>query len=180
MAACMRTGSAHASAGFSYLGLLFFVAITGAALAALGQGWSTAAQRERERELEFRGLEIARAIDSYLAAGGVARVHPRTLDDLMRDERGPAGPRHHLRRRYADPFTGQADWVLLPAPGDPAGFAGVRSRSERPLLRQLDPEAEEATRASQWLFQAGQAEIGLAPPPGGAASGVDGRAPAQD
>ena len=36
-------------------------ALTAAGLAALGQAWSTAAQREKERELAFRGGEIARA-----------------------------------------------------------------------------------------------------------------------
>lgn len=147
----MRIGSK--SQGFTYLGMLFFVAITAAALAALGQHWSTAAQRERERELEFRGGEIARAIESYLLASpSQPPVYPHSMDELLRDARG-SKPRHHLRRLYADPFTGKPDWVLLTAPTDPRGFEGVRSRSEQLLLRQLGDAEGAASRASDWLFK---------------------------
>jgi type II secretory pathway pseudopilin PulG len=156
--------------------MLFFVAITAAALAALGQNWRTVTQREKERELEFRGQEIARAIDSYLRAGlpavpaeagapiaqpAVPRgagTYPRSLADLLSDGRG-VKPRHHLRRAYADPFTGQADWVLVAAPGDPAGFHGVHSRSELLLLRQITPDSEVPARAMDWLFIAGQEQV---------------------
>jgi type II secretory pathway pseudopilin PulG len=161
----MRTGR-----GFTYLGMLFFVAITAAALAALGQSWQTAVQREKERELAFRGQEIARAIDGYLRVGVPAEpgaaaaqgdpatragAYPRSLADLLSDGRGPK-PRHHLRRAYADPFTGKADWVLVAAPGDPAGFHGVHSRSETLLLRRLDPDSDTPSRALDWVFIAGQ------------------------
>jgi type II secretory pathway pseudopilin PulG len=156
--------------GFTYLGMLFFVAITAAALAALGQSWSTATQREKERELEFRGREIARAIASYRqvaapagnssdAAAGTGTgtgLYPRSLADLLIDARGPQ-PRHHLRRAYVDPFTGQADWVLVAAPGDPQGFHAVHSRSERLLLRRLQPDNPEPSRADEWLFSADEA-----------------------
>lgn len=148
----MRIGKGQP--GFTYLGMLFFVAITSAALAALGQQWSTAAQRERERELEFRGGEIARAIESYLAAGpSQPPAYPRSLDDLLRDGRG-IKPRHHLRRLYADPFTGRADWVLIPAPNAPNLFRGVHSRSERALLNQRGFDETSAARANGRLFLA--------------------------
>jgi len=146
----MRIGEGR---GFTYLGMLFFVAISSAALAALGQQWSTAAQRERERELEFRGQEIVRAIESYLLASpSQPPAYPRSFDDLLRDGRG-IKPRHHLRRLYADPFTGKPDWVLLATPADPRGFEGVRSRSEQALLRQLGDAEGAASRASDWLFK---------------------------
>ncbi|PTT85495.1 general secretion pathway protein, partial [Pelomonas sp. HMWF004] len=111
-------GRAPAQRGFSYLAVLFLVAITAAALAALGQAWSTAAQRERERELAFRGGEIAQALLRYQAASPVPGQFPAALEDLLEDRRGPV-PRHHLRRLYADPFTGQPDWVLVPEPTQP-------------------------------------------------------------
>lgn len=150
-------GLANRSTGFTYLGLLFFVAITAAALAALGQMWSTAAQREKERELEFRGNEIARAIASYARAGAAGPggqgggAYPHSLDELLVDGRGPK-PRHHLRRRYVDPFTGEADWVLIAVPGDPSSFQGVRSRSEQELLRRVLPDGKSVGRASEWEF----------------------------
>jgi len=140
--------------GFGYLGLLFFVAITAAALAALGQSWSTAAQRERERELEFRGGEIARAIASYIRASPAQPgQNPRSLDDLLIDRRG-VKTLHHLRRAYADPFTGKPDWVLVSEPGQSQGFTAVHSRSERELLRSLSPEGLPLKTARDWLFDA--------------------------
>lgn len=116
--------------GYTYLGLLFAVALAGVGLATLGQDAATAAQRERERELRFRGGEIRQAIEHYARATPVGAPRwPHRLGDLLRDTRGPL-PRHHLRRLYADPFTGQPDWVLLPAPGDASALAGVRSRAQ--------------------------------------------------
>ena len=140
--------------GFSYLGLLFFVAITAAALAALGQAWSTAAARERERELEFRGGEIARAIASYARASTAPPgQYPARLDDLLNDRRA-IKPRFHLRRAYPDPFTGLPDWVLEPVAMDATRFSGVHSRSEQPLLRNRTPDGLALERAADWHFVA--------------------------
>lgn len=160
-----------AQRGFSYLAVLFLVALTAAGLAALGQAWSTAAQRERERELQFRGEAIAEAITRYQKAGTTAMPElPRTLDDLLEDRRG-AVVRRHLRQRYADPFTGEADWELVPAGPDKARFHAVRSRSERALLREQAPDGTTLRKASDWLFTAPPLE-GRLPPglPGQAAS----------
>ena len=128
----MRTG--RQQRGFTYLFVLFFVALTAAAMAALGQSWRNAAQRERERELEFRGGEIARAIQIYRQATPGLEENPRALADLLEDRRGLL-VRHHLRQAYPDPFTGQADWQLVPDPADPRRFMGVRSRSDQAMLR---------------------------------------------
>jgi type II secretory pathway pseudopilin PulG len=148
------------SRGFTYLGLLFFVAITAASLAALGQSWSTAMQRERERELEFRGEEIARAIASYvLASPGSPQQYPEKLSDLLVDRRG-AKTRHHLRRAYLDPFTGQADWILVPEQSLPGALASsrtfnaVHSSSKRPLLRQTQADGTPLSQAEDWVFSA--------------------------
>lgn len=139
--------------GFGYLGLLFFIALTAAALGALGQRWSTAAQRERERELVFRGQAIVRAIESYAAAMPQRPAYPQRLEDLVEDRRS-LRPRHHLRQLYADPFTGEADWELIPAPGPAPGILGVRSRSSRPLLMSRGPDGQPVERASGLQFMA--------------------------
>lgn len=138
--------------GYSYLAVLFLVALTAAGLAALGQAWRTAGQRERERELAFRGQAIAAAIASYQKAGLTPAAElPRSLDDLLEDRRG-ATVRRHLRQRYVDPFTGEADWELV-APGeDRTRFSGVRSRSDHELLRELAPDGTTLHKASDWLF----------------------------
>ncbi len=126
----------RAERGFTYVLLLFSVALMGASLAALGSQWQVAGQREREAELLFRGLQIRDALQRFnaLTPAGT-RGLPLALDELLVDRRGLA-PRHHLRRLYADPFSGQADWALL---RDAAGgIVGVHSRSQRPALRQHD------------------------------------------
>jgi type II secretory pathway pseudopilin PulG len=112
--------------GFTYLGLLAALVLGGASLAAIGPAWATQAQRERERELQFRGAEIRAAIERYWAAREPHELPP-TLGELLADTRG-APVRHHLRRLYSDPFTGRADWVQLM---DDSGqrLRGVRSRA---------------------------------------------------
>jgi type II secretory pathway pseudopilin PulG len=131
----MQTGSGcgRARRGFTYLGLLFVVTASAAALAVLGRGWHTAVLRDKERELIFRGRQIAQAITAYRAApvAGSGQQWPRTLDDLVQDRRS-AKPLHHLRRLYTDPFTGQPDWVMLAAPD--GTLRGVHSRSDRPAF----------------------------------------------
>jgi len=120
--------------GFTYLLLLFVLALLGAALAAWGSSWQVAVQRERETELLFRGVQIQDALQRFhdQTPSGQAPL-PQALDELLADTRWPV-PRFHLRRLYADPFTGQADWALLrDASG---GIVGVHSRSQRPALRQ--------------------------------------------
>jgi type II secretory pathway pseudopilin PulG len=163
---CLRAG------GFTYLGMLFLVALTSAGLAALGQAWGTAAQREKERELAWRGAEIARAIVSYATAGNASLgEYPRSLEDLLVDRRG-LKPRHHLRRAYVDPFTLQVDWVLVPETTQPGRFSAVHSRSDQLLLKQLQPDGSIARKASERLFAASTYAEGAPPLPAVAASGA--------
>jgi type II secretory pathway pseudopilin PulG len=143
----------QAQRGYSYLAVLFLVALTAAGLAALGQAWSTAAQRERERELLFRGGEIARAIAAYAKTTPPPEQYPKSLDDLVADNRSPR-PRRHLRRVYEDPFTGKADWELVAEPGQPGAFSAVRSRSEQALLREYGPDGVPVKQARDLLFSA--------------------------
>jgi type II secretory pathway pseudopilin PulG len=139
--------------GFTYLLLLFVLALLGAGLATLGQRWQTLAQRERETELLFRAGEIRRALQSYIAASPDGAL-PRSLDPLLEDRRSDP-PRYHLRRLYADPFTGRADWLLLrQADG---GILGLSSRSRLPALRraQLPVSLENPSmpvRVGDWRF----------------------------
>lgn len=152
---------ARSQRGFTYLFVLFLVVMTSAGLAALGRAWSQQAERERERELQFRGEAIARAITRYQQASpNQAADLPRSLDDLLEDRRGPVTLRH-LRQRYADPFTGQADWELVSQSPDLTRFSAVRSRSDHALLREWTPQAQAISKASDWLF--------VAPPPDAAA-----------
>jgi type II secretory pathway pseudopilin PulG len=142
--------------GFTYLGLLFAVVLAGIALAQLGQRWSGAAQRERERELIFRGQQIAAAIAAYHAAPAVAAPSwPRGFEELLEDRR-TATPMHHLRRAFTDPITGKADWV--PMLDEAGGWHGVRSRSDAPATIRFGAEFQASgarrTKVSDHLFVA--------------------------
>jgi type II secretory pathway pseudopilin PulG len=132
--------------------VLFLVALTAAGLARLGQAWSTAAEREREADLAWRGADLARAIASYAAAGGpAAGRYPTRLEDLLEDRRG-TNPKRHLRRVWPDPFTGEADWVLVPHPMQPGAFQALHSRSDHRLLRETTPSGSPVKQASDWVF----------------------------
>lgn len=119
-----RTGSAS-QRGFTYLGLLFAVAILGITLATIGVVWSTQIRREKEAQLLWVGDQYRAAIMNYRMAGGTL---PLALADLIEDKRTPV-PRRYLRRLYPDPMTGAADWTLIYAP-DGVSIAGVASQSQ--------------------------------------------------
>ena len=101
------------SGGFTYLGLLFVVAIMGLAMALAAQVWETNIRREKERELLFVGKQLRQAIGSYYVEmpDGVKR-YPRRLQDLLQDNRFP-GVKRHLRKLYRDPVTGSDEWGLV-------------------------------------------------------------------
>jgi type II secretory pathway pseudopilin PulG len=156
--------------GFTYVVLLAILALLGASLAALGTAWSTAKQRENERELQFRGDQIRAAIGRYRAAVDPPALPP-TLEALLEDRRGPQ-VRHHLRRLWPDPFTRRADWVLIYGPdagGGRAdrGIAGVHSRSDSRRLALAGAEAvtPDVPKVSDWVFV-----VAAVPSPGPAAS----------
>ncbi len=99
----MAAHTTHSETGFTYLGILIAMALFGVALAATGELWRTAAQREREQELLFVGNQFRNAFSTYygFTPAGKPR-YPRALEDLVEDNRFPV-PRRHLRRVYAIP-----------------------------------------------------------------------------
>jgi type II secretory pathway pseudopilin PulG len=128
-----------AQSGFTYLGLLFAVAILGITLATVGVVWSTQMQREREAQLLWVGDQYRAAIARYRASGG---QFPQALADLVEDPRFPV-PKRHLRRLYRDPMTGQVDWQLIMAPGG-TGIIGVASNSQAVPIKQTNFAAADA------------------------------------
>ena len=150
--------------GFTYLWLLFALALGGVALAALGEQELTRQQRDREAELRFRGEAIAAAIGRYAETTPIGHLPlPQRLDDLLTDRRFPK-PKRHLRQLYADPFTGKADWALMPGQATVVAAAdaslnadgaapsnvivGVRSTSTRRLFATAGGHAT----ARDWVF----------------------------
>ena len=140
--------------GFTYVGLLIVVALMGLGLAAYGELYSHAAQREKEAELLFIGGQFRDAIASYYNRSPGTKAYPKKLDDLVADNRFPM-PQHHLRRLYRDPMTESTDWGLVEAPG--GGFMGVYSRSEETPIKTgnfsaADGALEGAEHYTKWLF----------------------------
>ena len=126
LAACNRLPM-HAGtgmSGFTYIGLLVFVAVLGIGLGATGLVFHHQAQREKEKQLLFAGDQLRRAIQAYYENSPGVKRFPRALVDLLRDDRHVVLQRY-LRRIYVDPMTGSTDWVPIIA--DDGGIMGVHS-----------------------------------------------------
>jgi type II secretory pathway pseudopilin PulG len=140
-------------AGFTYLAMLFFVAITGSSLAASGMLWSDSQRRENERELLFVGNQFREAITQYKAQAG---RYPARLEDLLQDGQN----RRYLRRLYRDPLSNKADWGIVEAPNK-GGIMGVYSLAEGQPFKTgnfaaRDIEFEGAGSYAEWRFVARQ------------------------
>lgn len=144
-----------AQCGFTYLSLLFFVAVLSVGLAATAVSWQTARQREKERELLHIGGEFRDAIGLYYhRSPGAVKAYPRDLNELLKDPRYPTTQRY-LRRIYRDPITGGADWGIIAAPG--GGIMGIYCLStEVPLKKSGFSEKEKAFESAgsyaEWKF----------------------------
>ncbi len=157
----MRTGES----GFAYVLLLVAVAIVAATGASALSRGSAMGQRSAERELLYVGQAFENALHSYAgvrhpgentpqAPTPMTLAGPMALEDLLKDPRTP-GLRRHLRKLYADPITGQAQWGLV---RDAAGrIVGIHSLSERPPLKThgfgaAHARFEQARHYSEWVF----------------------------
>jgi type II secretory pathway pseudopilin PulG len=147
----------HRAGGFTYIGALILVVMMGIALAAAGEVWHTAAQREKEQQLLFVGDQFRRALAEFYAhTPGSATRYPLRLEDLLQDPRYP-GIRRYLRKIYPDPMTGKPEWGLVTGPN--GEIFGVHSLSEdAPIKRAHFPLADKAfegkTKYADWVFMA--------------------------
>ena len=137
--------------GFTYIGLLFAIAILGITLSTVGVVWSTQLRRDKEAELLFVGDQFRQAIGRYVASGG---QYPRSLSDLVEDKRTPV-PRRYLRRIYVDPLTGQYDWLPIEVPE--GGIIGVASPSQDKPIKvagfpAVDADFAKAECYCDWKF----------------------------
>ena len=151
--------------GFTYLTVLFVVAMMAVGLALAGEVWETSAKREKEAELLQVGSEYRKAIERYYLSG--TRQYPRNLSDLVKDPRQP-GTVRHLRRLYPDPITGKDEWGLVKSAD--GGFAGVYSLSEAAPLKVAgfavrDASFEGKAKYSDWQFAFAPAQPAATKPP---------------
>lgn len=120
--------------GFTYIAMLFALAIFGLGLAALGQSWAAVSHRDKEDELLKIVSEYMHAINSYyVRSPGTPKTFALRLEDLIEDRRF-VGTVRHLRRVYRDPMTGQAEWGLIKNAS--GGIVGIYSLSNKDTLRQ--------------------------------------------
>lgn len=142
-------------AGFTYLGVLFAVALMGAMLAAIATIWHQAQQREKEKQLLFAGKQFRHAITAYYEnTPGTAKQFPKKLEDLLEDKRFPF-IRRYLRKIYYDPFTNGTDWGLVK--GADGGIIGVYSKSDDEPVKKANfgeqfAQFEDKKHYSDWRF----------------------------
>ena len=141
--------------GFTYVAMLVTVAVIGIGLAGTAEVWSLAQQREKEAELLFVGNQYREAIGRYYeATPGGGKRYPAKLEDLLEDKRYPM-PKRHLRKLYADPLTGKAEWGIMDAPE--GGVIGVYSLAQGTPLKQTefgneDRTFNQASTYGEWRF----------------------------
>lgn len=143
---------------------MIFIALMGIALVAASTIWSTQSKRDKEAELLRIGAEFRQAILSYARSSPGTPEYPRSLQDLVQDPRFPTIKRH-LRRIYADPFTGKADWGLVKM-GD--SILGVHSLAPGKPLKTANlgddvAAVEEAKSYADWKFAVRPDEGGARP-----------------
>jgi type II secretory pathway pseudopilin PulG len=142
--------------GYAYLALLIGIAIIGVVAAGTIQLGALYQRRMAEKALLDIGDQFQRALLSYSDSTPVGQpTQPRSLDELVRDPRYP-NPVRHLRRIYADPMTGKADWVLVRSPNGQT-IIGIHSASrEHPIQLRQFPERfrgfEDKRSYTQWVF----------------------------
>jgi len=167
---------ARNEAGFTYVGLVFFVAILGLVGAATLKVDALLRRAAAEQDLLEIGAEFSEALRSYAAA--TPRGYPTappSLQELLKDPRFP-GTRRHLRKIFVDPITGKSEWGIV-YQGDKIGVLAVYSLSQAQPLKVANFDArflnfENKEHLSEWKFTAtGQgvsvtAPNNIAPPPG--------------
>lgn len=155
VASSQNASRAAWQSGFTYLGLLFLIAIMSAVLASTGTVWHTMQMREKERELLFVGNQIRHAIQLYYdKTPGTVKQYPKSLEDLLKDKRYLTTQRY-LRKIYLDPITVKPEWGVVEAPD--GGISGIYSLSEAlPIKTKNFSEADQAfegqTKYSDWKF----------------------------
>lgn len=143
-----------ASLGFTFIGLMIIMAISGIVLAAVGVVWKQDAMRTKEAILIDYGLAYQKAITSYYEnnPSGLQQL-PNKLEDLLLDKRYP-NVKRHIRRLYENPITPKAGWKLIREQGR---IKGVSTDSDlAPIKKKGFPKGleafEKADSYADWQF----------------------------
>lgn len=140
--------------GFSYVVVMFLVAILSIAGVRSLQNTLTHEIHDQEAELLWRGLAYREAIRAYYQGSpGTGKHYPKELKDLLHDKR-LVRPTRPLRKLYASPLPG-GDWGVVR--NDDGLVIGVYPQSERRPLKRggFPPELAAFANAkhySDWKF----------------------------
>jgi type II secretory pathway pseudopilin PulG len=140
------------NSGFTFIGLLSIIAISGIALAGVGIIWHQNSQREREKELLYIGNQYRLAIESYYNANSQKEL-PKSLNDLVLDKRFIYKKRH-IRKLYSDPMTFGKPFNLIMLN---ERIIGVYSTSTDTPIKNSDfptpyESFSKATNYTEWKF----------------------------
>ena len=142
-------------AGFTFLGLLFFISLLGIGMAVTGIVWQQDAQRDKEHELLFIGDQFRQAIGNYYErTPGAVKAYPKNLEDLLQDKRYVTTQRY-LRQIYTDPMTGKPEWGLVRRPD--GALIGVYSLSQSTPIKTAgfnskESQFQQAKQYVDWKF----------------------------
>lgn len=125
--------AAHRQAGFSYVLVMFAVALLTLSAVHLLDVSSTNEQRAREADLLYVGNAYRDAIGLfYENTPGTFKRYPEKLSDLLQDPRTTTLQRP-LRKLYRDPITSDAEWGLVL--GSDERITGVYSLSHKEPIK---------------------------------------------
>ena len=99
--------------GFSYVIVMFLVAILALLTVRALENSLTEERRAKEAELLWVGSAYVDAIRNYYeGAPGMEKTYPLTLTQLLSDSRSTL-IRSPLRKLYRDPLTGSNEWGIV-------------------------------------------------------------------
>lgn len=120
-------------AGFSYVLVMFAVALMAIMAVRLLDIAATNEQRAREAELLYVGNAYREAIGVfYENTPGTVKRYPEKLSDLLQDPRTTTLQRP-LRKLYRDPITSDIEWGLVR--GGDKRITGVYSLSDKAPIK---------------------------------------------
>jgi len=142
--------------GFTFIGLMMIITISGIALAGIGIVWSQQSQRANEAELLYIGNQYRKAIESYYNNPPpplTVKEFPTSLQSLATDERF-AEKKHHIRQLYTDPIAYGKPFELIKKGERIVGI--YSSSTKKPIKKTGFPkeyaEFTEAKTYQEWKF----------------------------
>lgn len=140
----------HREAGFSYVIVMFAVAVAAVVVTRAMEGNAASQRVVRESELLYIGALYRDAIRSYHDhSPGVVPEYPESLDDLLEDKR-MSNLRRHLRKKLRDPITGDDKWGEVRVDGR---IVGIYSLSTSQPQKQGGFSADQADFANAKTYQ---------------------------